>query len=113
MSKRKILLEYRAGILKALADPARLEIIELLKDGEKCVCEIIPMLGKTQSTTSKHLDILYREGILDRRIDGKRTLYCIKDPKKIFQLLKMIDSLILDKLSPLTKTVKILKSFKS
>ncbi|MCD6479353.1 winged helix-turn-helix transcriptional regulator, partial [Candidatus Bathyarchaeota archaeon] len=38
-------LELRAGILKALADPIRLEILELLRDGEKCVCEIASHLG--------------------------------------------------------------------
>ncbi|RLI30621.1 ArsR family transcriptional regulator, partial [Candidatus Bathyarchaeota archaeon] len=72
---------YRVNLLKALANSARLEIIEFLRDGERCVCEIIPILGRAQSTASKHLDILYQAGILDRRTDGKRTLYRIRDPK--------------------------------
>ena len=102
-------MDYRVNILKALADPARLQIIDFLKDGEKCVCEIIPMLGKAQSTTSKHLDILYDAGILDRRFEGKKTLYRIKNPE-IFRLLEVLDKLILDRFSSFVKAVEVLKT---
>jgi ArsR family transcriptional regulator len=108
MVKNKDLQEYRAGVLKALSDPVRLEIVEFLKGRERCVCEIIPMLGRSQSTTSKNLDILYRTGILDRRVEGKRTLYRIKNPR-VFSLLKETDNLALDQLSSLSKTAKMLK----
>ena len=109
MNEMEILTEYRVKVLKALADPARLQIIEFLKDGEKCVCEIIPALGKAQSTTSKHLDILYEAGILDRRINGKRTLYRIKNPQ-IFRLLETLDRLILGRFSSFVKAVEVLKA---
>ena len=111
MKEMEILTGYRVKVLKALADPARLQIIEFLKDGERCVCEIIPALGKAQSTTSKHLDILYEAGILDRRIDGKRTLYRIKDPR-IFKLLQVLDVLILNVFSPVAKAVEVLRASK-
>jgi len=109
MKKFQFLMDYRVNILKALADPARLQIIDFLKDGEKCVCEIIPMLGKAQSTTSKHLDILYDAGILDRRFEGKKTLYRIKNPE-IFRLLEVLDKLILDRFSSFVKAVEVLKT---
>ncbi|KYH38279.1 MAG: ArsR family transcriptional regulator [Candidatus Hecatellales archaeon B24] len=109
MNGKHTLMEYRVNLLKALANPARLEIIEFLRDGEKCVCEIIPALGKAQSTASKHLDILYEAGILDRRIDGKRTLYRIKNPQ-IFRLLGILDRLILDRFSSFVKAVEVLKA---
>jgi len=108
MSKMKDLLECRAGVLKALSDPVRLKIVEFLKGGERCVCEIIPFLGRSQSTTSKNLDILYRAGILDRRIDGKRTLYKIRNPR-VFDLLKDVDTLALDQMSSFSKTARILE----
>lgn len=95
-------------MLKALSDPVRLKIVEFLKGGERCVCEIIPFLGRSQSTTSKNLDILYRAGILDRRIDGKRTLYKIRNPQ-VFALLKDVDALALDQMSSFSKTAKILE----
>jgi ArsR family transcriptional regulator len=102
------LLKTRERIFKALSDRTRLEIIELLKDGEKCVCEIIPSVGKSQSTTSKNLDILFRVGILDRRLDGKKTIYCIKHDE-IFNMLKDADQLNLKNFSALSKTVAALK----
>ncbi|MGC8936880.1 MAG: ArsR/SmtB family transcription factor [Candidatus Methanomethylicaceae archaeon] len=105
----KNILEHRARLFKAMADPVRLQILEFLKTGEKCVCEIIPFIGRSQSTTSKNLDMLYRAGILERRGDGRRTLYKIKS-KKVLELLDLADSLVLDWLSSLTKTVEYLES---
>jgi ArsR family transcriptional regulator len=97
--------ENRAKILKAIADPVRLQIIEYLKEEEQCVCRIIPAVGKRQSTVSKHLNILYDSGILDRRIDSKWTYYRIKNPK-IFILLKELDRIALDNASDLMDAVK-------
>lgn len=98
----------REQVFKALSDRTRLEIIEYLRNGERCVCEIIPDLGKAQSTTSKNLDILYRAGILERRQDGKKTLYSIKSAD-VFQLLRDADSLNLKRLSSVERTVRALE----
>jgi ArsR family transcriptional regulator len=98
-------VEHRAKILKAIADPIRLQILEYLKEEEKCVCKIIPAVGKKQSTVSKHLNILYDNGILDRRIDGKWTYYRIKNPK-IFILLKELDRMAMDNISDLMDAMK-------
>ena len=98
-------IEQRAKILKAIADPVRLQIIEYLREEEKCVCKIIPALGKKQSTVSKHLNILYDSGILDRRIDGKWTFYRIKNPK-IFILLKELDRIATDNASDLMEAIR-------
>lgn len=97
-------------ILSALADPIRLELLEYLAGGERCVCEILPAFKRSQSTISKHLGILYEAGILDRRIDGKRTLYCIKNPK-VFKILREVDSLALDQISELTSAGKVLEAY--
>ena len=66
--------DHRVSMLKVLADPVRLETI--------------PAIGKAQLAISKHLDILYQAGILNRRVEGKRTLYRIKDQKSsnVFRL---------------------------
>jgi len=99
----------RVKILSALSDPVRLELLEYLADGERCVCQILPAFERSQSTISKHLNILYEAGILDRRIDGKRTLYCIKNPK-IFDLIKDVDAIALDQISELASAGKILEA---
>jgi ArsR family transcriptional regulator len=97
--------EYKAKILRAIADPVRLQIINFLKEGEQCVCKIYPVVGKRQSTVSKHLNILYDSGILDRRVESKWTYYWIKNPK-IYALLKELDGIALDSASDLLKAVK-------
>jgi DNA-binding transcriptional ArsR family regulator len=102
-------IEYKAKILRALADPVRLKIIDFLKGGEQCVCKIQPAVGKRQSTVSKHLSILYDSGILDRRVEGKWTYYRIKNPR-IFSLLQELDGIVLDSASDLIATVRSLKT---
>ncbi|NYT02475.1 MAG: helix-turn-helix transcriptional regulator [Methanosarcinales archaeon] len=105
---RESVLELRVKVLSALADPTRLELLELLTGGERCVCEILPAFQRSQSTISKHLNILYEAGILERRIDGKRTLYRIADPG-ILDLLREVDSLVLSHISKLTGAEKLLE----
>ncbi len=78
--KQKI-FEGQAAILKALGQPTRLQILELLKDGERCVCEIFPAISQEQANVSKHLSIMKQAGILDSRKEGLRIIYWIKDPE--------------------------------
>jgi ArsR family transcriptional regulator len=106
---QKSVSDLRVKILSALSDPTRLELLEYLAVGERCVCEIIPAFSRSQSTISKHLNILHETGILDRRIDGKRTLYRIKNPR-IFNLLKEVDAIALDQISELKDAGKILEA---
>ncbi|UEC42411.1 MAG: hypothetical protein METHAR1v1_570006 [Methanothrix sp.] len=100
---------WRAKILSALSDPTRLEIVEFLGDEERCVCEIVPAFGRAQSTISKHLAILHGAGILERRIDGKMTLYRIKNPR-IIDLLREVDAIALDEITELKKAEEALLS---
>lgn len=98
----------RLKILSALADPTRLELLEYLGGGERCVCEILPAFSRSQSTISKHLNILFEADILDRRIDGKRTLYSIKDPQ-VFELVRLVDRMALKQISQLAEAGRILE----
>lgn len=77
----KDLVEYRAEILKALAQPTRLKIMDFLRDGERCVCEIYPAIGEEQSNTSRHLNMMLTAGVLSRRKDGLKIYYAIKHPE--------------------------------
>lgn len=61
-------------IFKALADPTRLKILECIRKGEKCICEIIPYTGKSQPNVSQHLKVLKNAGIIDERKDGTRII---------------------------------------
>jgi ArsR family transcriptional regulator len=99
----------RVKILSALSDPTRLEILNFLAERERCVCEILPSFQRSQSTISKHLNILYEAGILDRRIDGKRTLYRIKNPR-IVGLMREVDAIALDQIAELEDAGRILEA---
>ena len=63
--------ELRAGIIKALAHPSRLLIVDELAKGERCVCELTALVGADMSTVSKHLSVLKKAGIV---LDDKRGL---------------------------------------
>ena len=75
------ILAARAEILKAVAQPTRLKIIELLRDGERCVCEIFPAIDEEQSNTSRHLNVMQNCGILAKRKEGIKVLYRLKHPE--------------------------------
>ena len=72
-------LEQASSMLKALAHPIRISIVNYLENGKKLtVTEIHNLLGIEQSTTSHHLGILKDKGILKSLRDGKNTFYFLK-----------------------------------
>lgn len=72
-------MKEKARYLKTLGDPNRLKIIELLREGELCQCDIIPEIGQSQPTISRHLNMLEELGVLSKRKDGVKVIYKIKD----------------------------------
>jgi ArsR family transcriptional regulator len=79
----------KATVFHALSDPVRLEILEFLRDGEKCVCDIIPQLNLIQPVVSRHLRILKDSGIVKDRKDGNKRLYSITD-SRIYKIMDII-----------------------
>ncbi len=86
--KKASSIKLKAKIFYALSDPDRLEILEFLRDGEKCVCEIFPHMGLIQPVVSRHLKILKESGLVSDKKDGTRRLYSITSPG----VLKIVDS---------------------
>ncbi|MBP1753455.1 MAG: transcriptional regulator, ArsR family [Geobacteraceae bacterium] len=84
---------FRADILKSLAQPTRLKIIEFLRDGERCVCEIFPAIGEEQSNTSRHLNLMMAAGVLSRRKDGLKIYYAIKYPE-ILEIVETVTRIV-------------------
>ena len=66
------------ALLKALADPLRLEVIEALGEGERCVCELTTELGLAQSKLSFHLKVLREAGLIDGRQQGRWMFYRLR-----------------------------------
>jgi len=82
-----------AALAKAVAHPARLKIVRLLRQRAGCVCgEIVAELPLAQSTVSQHLKILKRAGLVQGEIDGPRTCYCL-DATALALLKRLISDL--------------------
>jgi DNA-binding transcriptional ArsR family regulator len=66
------------NLLQALADPARLRIVEAMKSGECAVGDIVERMDIHQSGVSRHLRILAEAGIVHMRPDGQKRLYSLR-----------------------------------
>lgn len=73
-------LRMKADVFKAIGNPVRLAIIELLHNGELCVCDIVDHVGTDTSNVSKHLSILKKQGIVADRREGLKIFYRLTMP---------------------------------
>jgi ArsR family transcriptional regulator len=80
-----------AAVFKALADPARVKIVNLIarSDEPVCACEFIPVLGLTQATVSHHLKKLTDAGLLEREQRGKWAYFDL-NPEAVSQLESLV-----------------------
>lgn len=92
------MINFRSTVFKALGDSSRLKILEFLRTGEKCACDIVPTVGFAQPTVSRHLKVLIDCGILKRRKERNKMLYSITSPK-IYDLVDLADSSFIESLS--------------
>src|SRR4030042_3992260 len=92
---------FKATCFHALSDPFRLEIMEFLRDGEKCVCEIVPHLNLIQPVVSRHLKILKDSGLVVDRKDGNKRLYSVTFP----EVYKILDDVSPELANALSKKI--------
>jgi len=80
----------KSQVLKALSHPIRLQMVDVLLDGECCVTDIVNALGISQSTSSQHLLILKNSGIVYPEKHGTKTCYIVNSDlvKEIISILK-------------------------
>lgn len=72
--------QARANVLKALAHPSRLLMVEALANGPRCVCELRELVGSDISTVSKHLSVLKNGGIVADEKSGTQVYYHLLTP---------------------------------
>jgi len=80
-------------VFNALAHPSRLEIVDLLRDGEACVCHIQAMLNQRQSYISQHLNVLRSAGLVSSRKEGLRVYYRVSDDR-LFEVIDEMKTLL-------------------
>jgi len=78
--KKWLLFQKQAEIAKAIAHPLRIAIVDFLKDGEQCVCDIAEHVGSERSNVSRHLSVMVNAGILEYRKEGLKVIYKLKCP---------------------------------
>jgi len=101
-------LELKAEILKALAQPTRLKILELLRNGERCICEIVPAINGEQSNISRHISLMQKSNLVTTRKDGVKVMVKVSDPR-VFEILDSI-ALLLKK--QIIETGKLVQQFR-
>lgn len=79
-TEEKRLYKLKADVIAAAGHPIRLAIIDFLKDGEQCVCEITDHVEAQRSNVSRHLSVLLKAGVVEQRKDGLRMMYSLKTP---------------------------------
>lgn len=80
MDELNKVFESVAGYFGLLAEPTRLKILHCLCGGERAVNDVVEGAGLSQANTSRHLNLLYRAGIVDRRREASQVFYRIVDP---------------------------------
>jgi len=75
---RQLLFERQAEVAKAIAHPLRIAIVNFLKDGEQCVCDIAEHIGSERSNVSRHLSVMSNAGLLEYRKEGLKVIYRLK-----------------------------------
>ena len=93
-ARRKTKYQVRARIIKAMAHPTRLFIVdELSRSGERCVCELTEMVGDDISTVSKHLSVLKNAGIISDEKRRNQVFYRLQVPC-IMEFFRCVEAVI-------------------
>ena len=101
----KKIYEMHAEICKVFTNPKRLEIISLLRDGEKTVNELTEQAGVPQANVSQHLTVLRQNNVVTTRRNGANIYYKIANPK-ILQACDLMREVLLEKLAENEELVK-------
>lgn len=82
-------IDLVAGRFRVLGEPTRLRLLDVLRQGERTVNELVEAIGATQANVSKHLQVLHSAGFVDRRREGTAVVYELADPT-VFQLCDLV-----------------------
>ena len=89
----KRLYRLKADVIAAAGHPIRLAIVDFLKDGEQCVCDIAQHVDAQRSNVSRHLAVLLKAGVVEQRKDGLRMMYSLKTPC-ILNFMKCVEGVL-------------------
>lgn len=76
----KKLYQMKAEVIAAAAHPIRLAILDCLRGGERCVCDIAVRVGAGRPNVSRHLAVMLKAGLVECRKEGLKVIYSLKAP---------------------------------
>ena len=82
-------IQLKSEVLKALGQPTRLKILEMLRNGERCICEIVPAINGEQSNISRHISTMQKSHLITTRKDGVKVMVKVRDPR-VFEILDIV-----------------------
>ena len=98
-------IQLKAEVLKALAQPTRLKILEMLREGERCICEIVPAINGEQSNISRHISVMQKGRLVTTRKDGVKVMVKVTDPR-IFAILDQVGVFLRNQMSVQTRLMR-------
>jgi len=101
--------KWQAKVAKALAHPTRIALLEILRRGEVCACEMSPELEASQANVSQHLAVLRDSNLVVARRDGTRMMYRVTD-ERVFRVLDLMGSIAHDQLDAARQALAALES---
>lgn len=104
LQKDERIYSLQASLCRALSNPIRLMIIDVLKDGEATVSELQDVLGTQQPNLSQHLAVLRSAGIVESRKDGAKAHYSLTNPR-IVEACSLVRSILRDQSERLGRMV--------
>jgi len=105
VSTDKSIYELQAEVCKTIASPKRLEILNLLKEGEKSVGELVELTGSPKANVSQHLAVMRHKGILSSRREGLNVFYSIGN-KKVIQACRLMREVLAEQMMEQGKILK-------
>ncbi len=99
------LLAKKVDILKAVSQSTRIRILNLLRNGEKCICKMVPVLGEEQVNISKHLAILRHAGLVEFRKEGVSSYYKVSH-KEVFKIIELADIILKKELTKADEMIR-------
>jgi ArsR family transcriptional regulator len=106
---KKAAYKLHAQVCSIMANPKRLELIELLSDSEKSVEELTQLMGIPKANVSQHLALLRHYNIVTTRKEGLRVFYKIANPK-VIQACRLMREVTLEQLSAGQQAIQIVRS---
>jgi DNA-binding transcriptional ArsR family regulator len=100
-------IQLKAEVLKALAQPTRLKILEMLRNGERCICEIVPAINGEQSNISRHISLMQKSHLVTTRKDGVKVMVKVRDPR-IFEILDKVGLFLKTQMQEQTRVMRAL-----